>query len=62
MSRPSLRVWDLTAGVIPLGKKHFKLQIHHLGALVDFVGQGNALQSHDNVPEHIRYLPKNSSD
>jgi hypothetical protein len=38
----------------PLGKKHFKLRTHHLRALVDFVGQGNALQSHDDVPEHIR--------
>jgi hypothetical protein len=38
----------------PLGKEHFKLETHYLRALVDFVGQGNALQSHDDVPGHIR--------
>ena len=48
-----LVAWDLTAGVIRSGRSISKLRTHHLRALVDFVGQENALQSHD-VPEHIR--------
>jgi hypothetical protein len=36
------------------GKKHYKLRTHHLKALIDFVEQGNILQSHDDVPEDIR--------
>lgn len=36
-----------------VGKKHYKLRTHHLRALIDFVEQGNLLQSHDNVPNYI---------
>jgi hypothetical protein len=38
----------------PIGKKHYKLRTHHLKGLIDYVQQGNILQSHDDVPEHIR--------
>jgi hypothetical protein len=37
----------------PFGK-HYKLPMHHLKALVNYVEQGNTLQSHDDVPEHVR--------
>jgi hypothetical protein len=38
----------------PFGKKHYPLRTHHLRALVNFVEQGNVLQSQDDVPEVIR--------
>src|SRR5437667_8629733 len=38
----------------PFGKKHYKLQTHHLKALVQFVEQGNTLHSHNDVLEHVR--------
>ncbi|KAJ4330650.1 hypothetical protein N0V95_010019 [Ascochyta clinopodiicola] len=38
----------------PFGKRHYKLRTHHLKALVELVQQGQALKSHDDVPEGIR--------
>ena len=38
----------------PAGNKHYKLRTHHLKALIDFVTDGNTLQSHSDVPDHIR--------
>ena len=38
----------------PFGKRHYKLRTHHLRALIEFVEQGNTLQSHEDVPEQIR--------
>ena len=38
----------------PFGKKHYPLRTHHLRALVNFVEQGNVLQSQNDVPEFIR--------
>jgi hypothetical protein len=38
----------------PFGKKYYKLRTHHLKALVEFVQQGHALKSYDNVPEDVR--------
>ena len=35
-------------------KKHYSLRTHHLRALVNFVEQGNVLQSQGDVPEFIR--------
>jgi hypothetical protein len=40
----------------PFGKKHYKVQTHHLKALVELVHQGHVLKSHDDVPEDIREL------
>ena len=39
--------------ISPVGKKHYKLRTHHLRALIDFIEQGNPLQSHNNVPNYI---------
>ena len=38
----------------PYGKKHYKLRTHHLKLLIQFVEQGGTLQSHDDVPDHVR--------
>jgi hypothetical protein len=38
----------------PLGKKHYKLQTHHLKALIQLVEEGHVLHTHDDVPEDIR--------
>jgi hypothetical protein len=38
----------------PVSKKRYKLRTHHLKALIDFVEQGNTLQSYNDVPENIR--------
>lgn len=38
----------------PSGKKHYRLRTHHLKALIEFVQQGNALRTHDDVPDDIR--------
>ncbi|KAF1961000.1 hypothetical protein CC80DRAFT_359890, partial [Byssothecium circinans] len=38
----------------PFGKKHFKLQTHHLKALVQLVEEGYILNTHNDVPEDIR--------
>jgi hypothetical protein len=38
----------------PFGKQHYKLNAHHLRALVRLVEQGHRLESHDDVPEDIR--------
>ncbi|KAF2188820.1 hypothetical protein K469DRAFT_564491 [Zopfia rhizophila CBS 207.26] len=38
----------------PVGKKHYKLRTQHMKALVQFVEQGNTLQSQNDVPKHIR--------
>ncbi|KAI5365710.1 hypothetical protein J4E82_011247 [Alternaria postmessia] len=37
-----------------IGKKHYRLRTHQLRALIDFVEQGNPLQSHDDVPVKIQ--------
>jgi hypothetical protein len=44
----------------PFGKKHYKLRTHHLKALINFVEQGNTLQSHDDVPEEQQLLDRQS--
>ena len=38
----------------PSGHKHYKLRTPHLKLLIDFVAEGGVLQSHDDVPVHIR--------
>ncbi|EMD96376.1 hypothetical protein COCC4DRAFT_155192 [Bipolaris maydis ATCC 48331] len=38
----------------PLGKKHYKLQTHHLKALIQLVEEGHILHTHNDVPEDIR--------
>lgn len=35
-------------------KKHLKLLDHHMRSLVKYVQQGNTLETHDDVPDHIR--------
>jgi hypothetical protein len=40
--------------ISPIGKRHYKLRTHHLRALINFVEQGNLLQSHDDVPDNIQ--------
>jgi hypothetical protein len=36
------------------GKKHYKLQTHHLKALIQLVEEGHVLNTHNDVPEDIR--------
>jgi hypothetical protein len=38
----------------PVGKKHYKLYTPHMTALVEYMQDGNTLQTHDDVPEDIR--------
>jgi hypothetical protein len=38
----------------PFGKKHYKLQTHHLRALIQLVEEGHVLHTHNDVPEDIR--------
>lgn len=38
----------------PFGKKHYKLQTHHLKALIQLVEEGHVLRTHNDVPEDIR--------
>ncbi|KAJ8118503.1 hypothetical protein OPT61_g520 [Boeremia exigua] len=38
----------------PFSKKHYRLQTHHLKALVELVQHGYVLSSHDDVPEDVR--------
>jgi hypothetical protein len=38
----------------PFGKKHYKLQTHHLKALIRLVEEGYVLHTHNDVPEDIR--------
>ncbi|KUM64736.1 hypothetical protein ACN42_g2346 [Penicillium freii] len=38
----------------PISKKHIKLTVQNLRALVNFVEQGGVLTSHDDVPDSIR--------
>ncbi|CAN9195479.1 unnamed protein product [Alternaria alternata] len=38
----------------PFGKQHYKLNAHHLRALVRLAEQGHRLESHDDVPADIR--------
>jgi hypothetical protein len=38
----------------PFGKKHYKLQTHHLKALIQLVEEGHVLHTHNDVPENIR--------
>jgi len=38
----------------PVSKKRYKLQTRHLKALIDWVEQGNSVQSHHDVPKRIR--------
>jgi hypothetical protein len=38
----------------PFGKKHYKLQTHHLKALIQLVEEGHVLHTHNDVPEDIR--------
>jgi hypothetical protein len=37
-----------------VGKKHYKLKTHHMKILIEHVEQGGTLQTHDDVPEHVR--------
>jgi len=37
-----------------VGKKHYKLRTQHLKTLIDFVTEGNSLQSHADIPEYLR--------
>jgi hypothetical protein len=36
-----------------VGKKHYKLMPHHMRSLIKHMQQGSALQSHDDMPNHI---------
>lgn len=38
----------------PEGKKHYRLRTHHLKALVKYAEQGGIIDSHDDVPDHVR--------
>jgi hypothetical protein len=38
----------------PFGKKHYKLQTHHLKALIQLVENGHTLNTHNDVPDDIR--------
>lgn len=38
----------------PAGNKHYKLRTPHLKALIDFVTESNVLQSHNDMPAHVR--------
>jgi hypothetical protein len=38
----------------PVGKKHYKLNTHHLKSLIMHVQDGHTLKTHDDVPEDIR--------
>jgi hypothetical protein len=38
----------------PFGKKHYKLQTHHLKALIQLVEEGHVLSTHNDVPDDIR--------
>ena len=38
----------------PVGKRHYRLRTEHLRVLVSFKEQGNALNSHNDVPQHVR--------
>ncbi|KAF2825431.1 hypothetical protein CC86DRAFT_294846, partial [Ophiobolus disseminans] len=38
----------------PFGKKHYKLQTHHLKTLIQLVEEGHVLNTHNDVPEDIR--------
>ena len=38
----------------PIGKKHYKLQTHHLKALIQRVEEGHRLNTHLDVPKDIR--------
>jgi hypothetical protein len=38
----------------PVGKKHYKQNMHHLKSLIRHVQEGHMLQTHDDVPEDIR--------
>jgi hypothetical protein len=40
--------------VDPVGKKHYKLNSHHLKDLVMHVQDGHTLETHDDVPKKIR--------
>jgi hypothetical protein len=38
----------------PFRKKHYKLQTHHLKALIQLVEEGHVLHTHNDVPKDIR--------
>lgn len=38
----------------PVGKKHHHLRTEHLKVLINLKKQGNVLNSHDDVPQHLR--------
>lgn len=38
----------------PEGKKHHRLQTHHLKALIKYVEQGGVLETHADVPDSVR--------
>ncbi|CAG7933487.1 unnamed protein product [Penicillium olsonii] len=38
----------------PHGKKHYTLRSHQLKRLISFVEKGGTLQSHEDVPDHLR--------
>jgi hypothetical protein len=38
----------------PDGKKHYKLNTHHLRSLIRYVEQGHELRTHNDMPKHIR--------
>jgi hypothetical protein len=40
--------------VDPVGKKHYKLNSHHLKSLIMHVQDGHTLETHDDVPQKIR--------
>jgi hypothetical protein len=40
--------------VDPVGKKHYKLNSHHLKSLIMYVQDGHSLETHDDVPNNVR--------